>query len=141
MKMSDSLWKDLVKDLKISKQIDIEKTFTEIIEYLADCEKRVETAEKKVTDWNKDTEITKLRNEIEQLKNKPNNNYMSFVVTRKEAEQIQEWKDQHIQTDHAGESYSGAIGGRYTYLFTPTSIGEIGEVKCSCGKSFCFREI
>ena len=31
-------------------------------------------------------------------------------------------------------SKQGAIGGRFTYQFTPTSMGIITVVKCACGK-------
>jgi len=28
----------------------------------------------------------------------------------------------------------GAVGGRFTYIFTPTSIGIFVKVKCCCGE-------
>nr|DAG04561.1 MAG TPA: hypothetical protein [Siphoviridae sp. ctDXu9] len=33
----------------------------------------------------------------------------------------------------------GCIGGSLTWCFTPTSIGTIGEVICSCGEKFTFQ--
>lgn len=30
-------------------------------------------------------------------------------------------------------SKSGAIGGRLTYAFTPTSIGLVSKIECACG--------
>jgi hypothetical protein len=35
---------------------------------------------------------------------------------------------------HAGQG-SGAVGGRYTFEFTPTSLGTIQKVLCACGES------
>jgi hypothetical protein len=63
------------------------------------------------------------------------------VSTEKETKAISEWINKHIEEKHGGNSYAGAIGGRFSYNFTPTSIGEIGVIKCSCGDSFCFREL
>lgn len=31
--------------------------------------------------------------------------------------------------------YDGAIGGKWTYEFTPTSIGTVCKVRCACGYS------
>ena len=35
----------------------------------------------------------------------------------------------------------GCIGGSLTWCFTPTSIGTIGEVICSCGEKFTFQDL
>ena len=35
----------------------------------------------------------------------------------------------------------GAIGGAFTYKFTPTSIGITGEVIAPNGESFTFKEL
>lgn len=51
-------------------------------------------------------------------------------------------KGEELRRVHAFENehdakhglYSGAIGGRYTYSFTPTSIGTAVAVSCSCGE-------
>ena len=48
----------------------------------------------------------------------------------------------HNLKKHGSETiYYGAIGGGMTYIFTPTSIGTVCKVKCSCGEEFCFREL
>lgn len=31
-------------------------------------------------------------------------------------------------------TYTGAIGGRLTYSFTPTGLGTVVKVKCACGE-------
>ena len=79
----------------------------------------------------KDREIKSLRNELAN----------GFSITGEEWEAIHQWQDKHIKEVHNGDSYSGAIGGRWTYEFTPTSIGDIGTVKCSCGAEYTFREL
>lgn len=47
----------------------------------------------------------------------------------------------HIKEKHFCTQYGGAIGGSYSYTFTPTSLGTVGEIKCTCGDKFCFREL
>lgn len=104
--------------------------------------------------------IQQLEEKIETLERK-NNNYkiitrqlgirlsddstlsysLVFEVTPKEREQIEEWKEQHIKEKHNGNDYAETIGGRYTYEFIPTSIGDIGTIKCGCGAEFTFKEL
>lgn len=66
---------------------------------------------------------------------------ISFNISSEEYEEIQKWINKHTEEKHDGNRYAGAIGGRYSYVFIPTSIGEIGEIRCSCGDSFCFKEL
>lgn len=70
-----------------------------------------------------------------------------FPISENEHESIQAWIKNHDEEKH-GADYkngkyrnSGAIGGAYTYEFTPTSIGTFGRVRCSCGRCFDFREL
>lgn len=46
-----------------------------------------------------------------------------FNITDQQAEKLKEWFDARP------ERYGGAIGGRFTYSITPTSIGIIYKVK------------
>ncbi len=45
-----------------------------------------------------------------------------FCLNDKQLEQIKAWASKHEKV------YTGAIGGRYTYTFTPTSVGMIVNV-------------
>ncbi|GAB6549325.1 hypothetical protein bcgnr5378_07600 [Bacillus cereus] len=59
---------------------------------------------------------------------------LTFVVTEEQRKQIQEW-------DKCKGKYAGAIGGRLSYTFTPTSIGEILTVVCSrCKEELSFTD-
>ena len=118
---------------------DVNEIVSEVVDFAEKCEKRVLTAEKQVAEWNKDEEIQKLQEKIAELKKKPEG--MSFYISAEEKQAINEWIDQHINEKHNGDHYAGAIGGRFTYKFIPTSIGDIGEIVCSCGDKFCFREL
>ena len=45
------------------------------------------------------------------------------------------WLAEHDKTCRmAGNRNTGAIGGRLTYSFTPTSLGTVTKVTCACGK-------
>lgn len=46
-----------------------------------------------------------------------------FSLDKYEQEKLREW-----QAGHNKNVYTGAIGGRYTYSFTPTSLGTIVKV-------------
>lgn len=67
-------------------------------------------------------EAEKIRNEFR----------MGFPMTEEEVYKAQEWIKTHDKEEHPHQS-AGAIGGRYTYEFTPTSIGVLCSVRCSCG--------
>ncbi|GAB6461275.1 hypothetical protein bcgnr5390_61200 [Bacillus luti] len=59
----------------------------------------------------------------------------TFVVTEEQRNHIQEW-------DKCTGKYAGAIGGRLSYTFTPTSIGEILTVSCSrCKEELSFTDL
>ncbi len=53
-----------------------------------------------------------------------------FDLTPKQLKKIDEWAYDH----HCPIAYEGAIGGKITYQFTPTSLGMVEKVICSCGK-------
>lgn len=64
-----------------------------------------------------------------------------FGINQKEHDAIRAWMKEHEKNFHGGNSYRGAIGGGYSYEFIPTSIGTIGNIRCSCGEQYCFREL
>lgn len=58
-----------------------------------------------------------------------------FDVTAEEQKAIEKWQKGHKHD-------SGAIGGLFTYRFTPTSVGVIGTIKCNaCKKMYTFRDL
>ncbi len=46
-----------------------------------------------------------------------------FDLTKEQIEEINKWMDK------CGSGATGAIGGRYTYSFTPTSLGLVVKVE------------
>jgi len=56
---------------------------------------------------------------------------LTFEITEKQYKKYQRWR--RAKTKKEGELYVGAVGGAYTFCFTPTGIGQIIEVRTSDG--------
>lgn len=129
--------KNLIKGLN-------NKRFNEAIDDLVsiynDLKEEKNHAIEQLNNYNKDEEIQKLTKEIQKLKEK-NTNCVEFLITPEENKEINKWIDKHVKEKHNNNHYAGTIGGRFTYQFTSTSIGEVGEIVCSCGEEFCFRDL
>ena len=86
------------------------------------------------------------RMEVE-LKKAKEDLYRGFPISEKEQEKIREWELKHDAEKHGLKTSKqramghGCIGGSLTWRFTPTSIGTIGEVICSCGEKFTFQDL
>ena len=130
----------------INKTID---TFVEDIKHeLRGKDIRIEYLEKqnqKLRDEKyKDNELLRMEAELKAMKE---DYYRGFPISEEEQKSIREWMDKHDEEVHHARTLGdklklgGCCGGRYTYKFTPTSIGTIGTVKCSCGAEFIFREM
>ena len=140
---SNKITKERIKKLfKNYRYVEFEEAIMAIINRINDAETKKDEAYKQLEEWNKDEEIQKLKSEIESLQNKLwNTRRYSFEITPEEHEAIEEWKEKHVEEKHNGDTYAGAIGGRYKYIFVPTSIGTVGSIKCSCGETFCFSKL
>ena len=140
---SGEINKERIKKLFSNQRfINFEEAIMAIIDRINDAKTKKNKAYKQLEEWNKDEEIQKLKSEIESLQNKLwNVRRYSFEITPEEHEVIEEWKKKHVKEKHNGDAYAGAIGGRYKYIFVPTSIGKVGSIKCSCGETFCFSEL
>ncbi len=60
---------------------------------------------------------------------------MRWELDAFERKELEAWDKAHLADAHDGkEPYSGAIGGRLTFMVTGTSLGEIVKVRCClCG--------
>lgn len=130
----------------INKTID---TFVEDIKHeLQGKDIRIEYLEKqnqKLRDEKyKDNELLRMKAELKAMKE---DYYRGFPISEEEQKSIREWMDKHDEEVHHARTLGdklklgGCCGGRYTYKFTPTSIGTIGTVKCGCGAELIFQEI
>ena len=92
----------------------------------------------------KDNELLRMEAELKAVKE---DYYRGFPISEEEQKSIREWMDKHDEEVHHARTLGdklklgGCCGGRYTYKFTPTSIGTIGTVKCSCGAEFTFQDM
>lgn len=92
----------------------------------------------------KDNELSRMEAELKAMKE---DCYRGFPISEEEQKSIREWMDKHDEEAHHAHTLDdklklgGCCGGRYTYKFTPTSIGTIGTVKCGCGAEFTFQDI
>jgi len=56
-------------------------------------------------------------------------------------EKLNEWKQNHKCEYTENTMRVGAIGGRLTYKFTPTGLGCIQKVRCSCGEEIDLTDL
>ena len=56
----------------------------------------------------------------------------TFVVSDDEADRSRKWKQDHNKV--CPQKEVGAIGGKFTWSFTPTGIGCILVLTCACGE-------
>ena len=59
---------------------------------------------------------------------------MKFEIYEDELPSLDKWLEEHECGYTKDPFAAGAIGGRLTYQFTPTSLGQITVVRCLCGK-------
>lgn len=130
----------------VNKTID---TFVEDIKHeLQGKDIRVEYLEKQNQELRnekyKDNELSRMESELKTMKE---DYYRGFPISEEEQKSIREWMNKHDEEVHHARTLDdklklgGCCGGRYTYEFTPTSIGTIGTVKCSCGAKFTFQDM
>lgn len=92
----------------------------------------------------KDSVIQELQQKLRKMEA---NYYRGFPISETQSKKINNWKKEHDEKIHgcitAGDrlKIDGVCGGRYTYHFTPTSIGTSGVIRCNCGAEFEFQEL
>ena len=78
-----------------------------------------------------DEEYKRLKKEAEEAKKEL---YNGFGISDEEKKKIDEWINKHKPHPYTNAHW-------FTYKFTPTHLGTIGEVECSCGEKFIIREL
>ena len=95
-------------------------------------------------DHYKDEEIQKMQQKLDRMQKAL---YRGFPISEDEKNAIEEWKKKHDAKVHGWKTSlmrqkaEGVSGGRYTYVFIPTTLGTSGIIKCHCGAKFEFQEI
>ena len=94
-----------------------------------------EENEKLKSDAYKDEELSKMKSEYEKMKD---DYFRGFPISGEEDKKVTEWIKKQME-EHPGNV--GAIGGRFTYQFTPTGVGTFGTViDSSTGDKLTFQE-
>lgn len=92
----------------------------------------------------KDKELKELRLELSRMREAY---WRGFPISEEEKKTIEEWCEKHERDVHGLHTLKdrlkagGSIGGRYHYVFLPTSIGVSAKIVCNCGEEFEFQEI
>lgn len=91
----------------------------------------------------KDTKMSDMKQRLEKMQKEY---YRGFPISEDEQEAIEDWKKKHDEEDHGYTpemrmKAEGCCGGRYKYVFVPTSLGVSGKIVCHCGVEFEFQEI
>lgn len=72
--------------------------------------------------------------------------YRGFPISEEEEKKIRVWQEKHDIEKHKADTLEkrlrleGVSGGRFKYIFTPTSVGTAGCIQCSCGEKFYFQD-
>lgn len=92
----------------------------------------------------KDSELAKMKEERDRAREEMHH---GFPISESEYKAINDWKEKHDAEKHNARTVKermrleGVCGGRYTYIFVPTTIGTVGKIKCSCGECFTFQDL
>lgn len=122
----------LIKAIKEKRLADFKQQLDEIYNYVARAEETADKAWTTVRDWNKDSEIQKLQQELCELRSKI---YADFTLTTDEHAEIIAWQNEHIEAKHKNKRYV-----HWSFEFTPTGLGLVGCCKCNeCDEEFIFR--
>jgi Mg2+ and Co2+ transporter CorA len=91
----------------------------------------------------KDTEMKDMKHRLDKMQK---DYWRGFPISEEEQKAIKDWKRKHDEQDHGYTpeirmKAEGCSGGRYKYVFVPTSLGVSGRIVCHCGVEFEFQEI
>lgn len=115
----------------------IEEDLKRVYDHFRDVYNRNEFLENEInrvkSETYKDEELTKMKEKYEKMKKAY---FLGFPISEEEDKKIKEWIEKRPKCNE------GAVGGRYTYKFTPTSIGVIGTIiDGMTGEKFTFQEL
>ena len=115
--------------------MDITELTGQLVEQFERQERRIkylqeENRKLKEGVWEKE-EVARLKRDYERMREKY---YLGFPITPEQDAKIKEWKKKY-----KGQHF-GAIGGAFTYHFTPTSVGTFATIVGPDGDKLEFQE-
>ena len=82
----------------------------------------------------KDKEIKKMKASVDECDKALKR---GFPIWDEWQKKIDKWKDEHDK-EHITPT-PRKYTHHYSYIFTPSPVGTIGTIRCSCGEEFCFQ--
>jgi regulator of replication initiation timing len=130
-----------LKDESICIMNDIKKTLQMIYDHYRSVVSQNEYLRKEnerlQSEHYKDEELTKMKEKYDQMRE---DYYRGFPISKEDHKKCREWMDDIMKDEKSTKI--ATIGGRFSYHFTPTSIGVVGIIEDSItGKSFRFQEL
>lgn len=61
-----------------------------------------------------------------------------YQLSETDKARVSAWLEDHAKKCKRVHAYGGAIGGGFSYIFSPTSVGVSTIFRCRCGKEFNF---
>jgi len=127
------------KDGKVIDVVPLENSFDSIRQRIQDLENENSRLEEKIKELSDEKFVDKkIQSLTRELKEEREDSLRGFPITKEESEKIHQWQKKH--SEECPFISISAIGGNFTFNFTPTSIGTFGVCKCSCGEKFVFQE-
>ena len=129
-----------LKDGQMRRLDDIKADFQKLYDHYRWVSARIEHLEKEnkrlKSDAYKDEELAKMKSEYDRMKE---DYFLGFPISKEQWEKIKEWQGKIIDKYPTGKT---AIGGRFKYIFYPTSIGTSGKIEdIISGETFEFQEL
>ena len=128
-----------------TRYIDMQESMDSAIEMRVEAEKELAELKAKRKEEVRDEYVKQLEADLAEEREERKH---SFVISDEEWNKMVKWQEDHIAERHSyidadgkkQAKLAGAIGGRFRYIFVPTSIGIFATCKCSCGEELNIGE-
>lgn len=67
-------------------------------------------------------------------------NQTEFHLSDADAKVVEAWLEAHSKICEKVYGYAGAIGGGFSFVFSPSSIGTFTTYRCRCGEEYNFTD-
>lgn len=130
--MSDTPYFKTSSDGKIINIPPIKELCRTLEEKFQDQEDEIKRWKQRYKDLSEsDTEYQRLKEKADEAEKTL---HRGFGIYENESKAIDKWILSHREK-------CNRKNGNFTYKFTPTALGIIGEIECTCGDKFTFREL